>query len=173
MIGKATFHRLSFLTLTKKVRGARRFIMSASLVALVLYSALGKAGLAYATIYECNTSQVFTWMHGKISPDTTPNARPNSILQFDDQTGDLYAAFDKHDFFHKSQLHILQKMSLDKWGIGNLTAAEDDIVNGMYVTSDVFRLTRSRQGQYFFMHFISLENRIATGTCNQEDGLHL
>lgn len=131
-------------------------------------------GSAKATTYRCNTKQVITWMHGNLSPDKSPNARPDSILQFDDETGYLWAAFDRHTYFNSTLMKIVQKRDVDANGIGMVTAVLNDIIReptgeDHWITTDVFRIIRSKKTGINFLHYIATENRLATGKCHVID----
>jgi hypothetical protein len=54
---------------------------------------------AHATIWECHTTQVFHWEHGKIKPVPTSKARSDAYLSFSDDLGELVESRDPHPSF--------------------------------------------------------------------------
>lgn len=137
-----------------------RRIMAGLVIAAAL--ALAAPISSLATVYECNTKQVMWWNNGRIVPYTSVNSRKDAILRFNDETGQLDAAFDNDSAFGSEHFEITQRMTP-----GNtLTAVLNSKPNDYYVSTDVFRLQRDADESALFLHFISGENRISTGRCH-------
>jgi hypothetical protein len=116
-----------------------------------------------ATVYECHTTQVTRWYHGKIVPYTGRNAAEHQILRFNDETGDMEQQYNSGEASIPSHLDIVKKM--DQYG--KLIAVFNKQANDRYIGTTVFRIDMdSKKVKIVFLFFDTFgANRISTGTC--------
>lgn len=118
---------------------------------------------ARATNYECNTEQVILWKNGRLVEQTPKTyAWIHSIIQFNAETGDMWAAMDKDSNFGPMRFKILRKYEPEKELFAVYDGSDDSPSAG-----STFRLRGwdKDTGLVFLLDSTSIK-AISTGKCH-------
>jgi hypothetical protein len=121
---------------------------------------------AQATVFDCTTEKVFLWTEGRLQLAKNINFQPHSIIRFDDETGVLLDAVNRKyaeaGSFNSFPMKVMEKLDS---GVG-LTAVKIATSNGIYDTTNVFRLRPDKVKKYVFFYYVSLEDSVREGSCD-------